>query len=913
MVRKLANTLLSLLLVLPTTVFALGMGDIRLQSALNQPFKAEIELLSVSAEEAESLKVGLASYESFARVGLERPATLMFLRFEVQQQNGRHVVRVTSTEPVRDPFLSFLVEVSWSSGRLVREYTVLIDPPGMGISEPPRVEAPVVAAPAPAWREEPAVVAAPAPVSEPVYEPVTAAPAEPAAPALYGQDSERLEQEAETFEPTPVAPAPAPAPVARAPEPAPAPVGAMTYGPVKANETLWAIASRMRPDRSVSIQQMMMALLKANPEAFYGNNINRLKKGYVLRLDDPSLITAMSKAEALRAVSVQNRAWQDHVQQTAAAAGERRAAATEGDAGRAVAAPAEAQLKLVAPDGEGKATAGTAANAADAETLRKQLLLAEESSEAQRRENAELRSRVQELEGQVQSMQRLLALKDSDLAALQQQMGAVPAVPEETAAAPAAEAAVDKPEAVAEEAVDEPGVVAEEAEAAAATPAPAAAPRPVRPTPPAPVEEPGLLDQILGYLPPMPDVAGNPMLLGGLGVVVLALLALLMIRRRRAAGGANESILTAGGTSMLNSQTAAGLPSEESSLFSDLAVSGMNSVQGGDAEVDPLTEADVYMAYGRHQQAEELLTETLKTQPERQDIKVKLLEVYYANKDRAAFEPLAAEVSTALEGNGPLWNKVLAMGHELCPDNPMFGAAPEGVAAMGLAAPAAAGDVLDIGIDLDALGEDSSGHSEAAGDFNLDLGVDFADLEGAAPAAMASEAEPATEASELADMEFDLSGFGEATTAPEEEFTSELVAEAEAETPAPSLDFELGDLSFGEDEEVAAAAAPIGEEEPVAGGSLDFELGDLSFEPEPESGAAVTAAELPRVEEQAELDVLDDLELGDIDAVGTKLDLAKAYVDMGEPDSARSILEEVLNEGDNNQRQQAQELLGQLA
>lgn len=869
MVRKLAYTLLSLMLVLPSAAFALGMGDIKLRSALNQPFNAEIELLSVSADEAESLKVNLASYETFARVGLDRPAALMFLRFSVAHSDGRHYIKVTSTEPIREPFLSFLVEASWSSGRLFREYTVLIDPPGMGQEAPPAVQAPVAATtPVPAvTRAAPAIVSGTAPATAPVR--VSTLPG-----------------------------------------------GGLSYGPVKAHETLWSIANRMRPSKSVTIQQMMMALLKANPEAFYGNNVNRLKMGYVLRIDDPAMITAMSHAEAVRAISAQNRAWQDQVKRAGAAAGARPMIASTAQVSRAVAAPAEPRLKLVAPEGEGKQAGATATDAAVADNMRKELLLAQETAEAQLRENEQLKKRMQELEGQLASMQRLLSLKDSDLAALQQQMGQAP-VTQTTPAAPAAEE--PKPAIPA----GEPKPVAE----APKKPAPPAKPKPAVKPAPVPVAQPSLLDELLA----------DPLMLGGAGAVVLALLVLvgLMIKRRRAGGpGFSESILTAGGSSLLSSKVAtAGVPSEESSLFSDLAVSGMNSLQGGEAEVDPLTEADVYMAYGRYQQAEELLKEAQNKYPERHDIKVKLLELYYSTKNRAAFEPLAAEVFTALEGSGPLWGKVLVMGHELCPDNPMFSAAPGAGAGLDLGRHEAGGEILDIGLDLDALAEDMESSAEGGAAFNLDLGVDFSDLEDESATTSAPTLVPKTPvAEEPADVVFDLSGL------------EEEAAPAPAAEPAPASrqvesppEFDLGDLNFDEAESEAppvaemAPAAPVTKKEEPA---LDFELGDLGLDMSEETAAEPVAEvaidlgleEAPTSEvdlglekvpagevDLGDIGELGDLDLGDLDAVGTKLDLARAYVDMGEPDSARSLLNEVLAEGDDQQKAQAQELLNRLS
>jgi pilus assembly protein FimV len=723
--------------------------------------------------------------------------------------------------------------------------------------------------------------------------------------------------------------------------------GGLSYGPVKADETLWAIASRMRPNKSVTPQQMMMALLKANPDAFFDNNVNRLKMGYVLRVDDPALISAMSHAEAVRAISAQNRAWQDYTRQAGAVAAERPVVATTAQAARAVAAPEEPRLKLVAPEGAATAAAGTSADAAASGDLRQELLLAQESAEAHLRENEELRKRMQELEGQLASMQRLLSLKDSDLAAMQQQLGeqrpagaapeavssvregAVPAeAPAAVSPAPATEAAAvevaapeEKP-AVTEPAPEtaQPMPVAPVAEEPKPAPAPVAKPaRPVVPAP-APVEQPSLLD----------DLLDNPLMLVGAAVVILALLALagLYMKRRRSGGpGFSESILTAGGTSLLNSKATPGAPSEESSLFSDLAVSGMNSMQGGDAEVDPLTEADVYMAYGRYQQAEELLKEALGAHPERHDVKVKLLEVYYSTKDRAAFEPLADEVFNALEGNGPLWGKVLVMGHELCPDNPMFSETPEAGAGLELGGQPAGSDVLDIGLDLDALAEDMESSADAGGAaFNLDLGVDFSDLEeGAAELQPAAAVAAEKMAEEPADVVFDLSGLEETAAEPEAQPAPAVTAAApaEAEHLEQAVEFDLGEFQFDEAEAETEAPVVTAEEAPAEltekqESVLDFDLGDLGLELGEE--AADAPLELDEVAGEAnladlgELSDLGDLgDLGDLDAVGTKLDLAKAYVDMGEPDSARSILGEVLAEGDDKQKAQAQELLSQLS
>lgn len=818
MVRKLANKLLPLLfLLLPSAAFALGLGDIRLRSALNQPLDAEIELLSVKPGETDSIRAALASSETFSRIGLDRPAVLMLMRFQVEVRDGRPVVRLTSREPIREPFLSFLVELNWSSGRLLREYTVLLDPPTFE-AEPPAIAAPKAAAPAAK---------------------VTAAPAA-------------------------------------------TPAGGLSYGPVKGDDTLWSIATRMRPNQAISPQQMMMALLKANPDAFYDNNVNRLKKGYVLRIDDPSMITAMSHAEAVSELSRQNRAWQDHLKQAGSTAGERPVAAAV-SAAPVAAVPEAPRLKLVAP-AETETPAPKAApgpltateQAAGAEQqLRKELLLAQEAAEAQKRENEELHQRMVELEQQLSSMQRLLTLKDSDLAALQQKSETAP----QTA-----------PEQV-----------------APVKPAPA---KPAAPKPAAPAE-PSFMDELMS----------DPVALAVFGIVAVALLVLLaiIIRRRRSGGpGYSESILAAGAAPLTTSTTKGGAPSEQSSLFSDLAVSGMGGAGAGQSEVDPLTEADVYMAYGRYQQAEDLINEAIKNSPERHDLKVKLLEVFYGTKNREAFEKLAGEVFTVLEGAGPLWGKVLVMGHELCPDNPMFSATPQAGEGEGMAETTSTpleDNVLDIGLDLDALAEDMEAAAEESGAFDLDLGVDFSDLEepaGKKAETMATSGEKTAAEEALPEIELDMGteAAAEVPAAPEmEEVLPELPAapdEQAGETDEGLLDFDLGDFKFGGEEgtEAPEAATPAPESHDNA---LDFTPG--------EGVEATTAAPeaTPATDELAGLEELGELDLGDLDAVGTKLDLARAYVDMGDGEAARGILDEVLKEGNDEQRQQAQQLLDQIS
>jgi len=269
MMRRLVTILL--LAAVPGLAAALGLGKIELNSGLNQPFDARIELLSPSAEEIQSLNVDLADSKAFRRAGIDRPFLLSKLKFEVEvNDSGADYIHITSEDPIREPFLNFLLVANWSSGRLFREYTVLLDPP--------------------------------------MYDPNAGrlAPEEPAptTDASPREATERQADRAQRRQAETVATAP--------PQSSPGNGGDDgVYGPTSTNDTLWSIAEAVRPDDSVSIQQMMLALLRANPEAFIDNNVNGLKSGYILRLPDAANINRLSRAEALAEVRSQYAFWDE--------------------------------------------------------------------------------------------------------------------------------------------------------------------------------------------------------------------------------------------------------------------------------------------------------------------------------------------------------------------------------------------------------------------------------------------------------------------------------------------------------------------------------------------------------------------------------------------------------------------------
>ncbi|MDP2322478.1 MAG: FimV/HubP family polar landmark protein, partial [Gammaproteobacteria bacterium] len=348
-VRIAAVPLLAVLL--PLAASALGLGEISLRSALNQPFIAEIPVTSDTGEDLGQLSVQLAPAATFERFGLDRPRFLEDFSFRIQRDGSRTVVRVTSAQPVSEPFVSILLDINWPQGRLLREYTVLLDPPtfarpdGSGqASSGPAVAPPDAAGPATA---PPAIRRAPVPVSAPV--PDSATTGTGTGSVTSGPDGD-------------------------------------SYGPVRANETLWRISERLSADSNVSLNQMMVALYRANPGAFAGN-INRLRRGAILRVPRGSELTGITSREAAVEVQRQDEEW------------------------RGAASTAPARLQLVPPSEQTAGPAGASAPVAS-------------PAEAAGRKA---------LEQELAEKQRLLSLKDSQLKALQDRIsqleGSAPTAP----------------------------------------------------------------------------------------------------------------------------------------------------------------------------------------------------------------------------------------------------------------------------------------------------------------------------------------------------------------------------------------------------------------------------------------------------------------------------------------------------
>jgi pilus assembly protein FimV len=843
--RRCAGLALTFGLLAPMAASPLGLGDITLHSVLNQPLDAGIELTALGQTQGGDITVKLASPAAFESAGLDRSLLLTTLAFTVETNaTGTPYIKVTSPDAVREPFLDFLVEIDWPSGHLLREYTLLLDPPVLVDEEP----APVAAA----------VAGAPAAVAEEA--------ADAGAPAVVAADNSDKEA------------VPAVQPHAGGPAATVSTAGGvLSYGPVQRSDTLWAIASQLQgSDGSASVEQIMMALLKANPEAFYNGNINELKAGYVLRVADPALLTALSQAAAVAEVSRQNEQWMDAKRARAGMAG----AAPQGATGEAMAGNATAsggdsgpRLRLSVPpdagngDAEGAAeeTGTAAAPGSELARLKQELAAAMESSAASRQENAELRERLAALQGQIDEMQRLATLKDDTLAALQ--AGAA----DKSAAGAAATVA--------------PG--SEQAKSATPAEKPAAARKPA---------------SVPAHEKPAGGLLDDPRILAiaaGAGVLLISLIWLVMRRRRAAdafeedlAGGAAPAWATAVQTQTADTDMDVAPASQAAGAAAEAETeeSGLDLMQADDDEIDVLAEADVYLAYRRFDKAEELLREAIKSEPGRSDLALKLLEVQAASGNQAAFVEQAESFRRSFGTDATSWDKVVVMGRRIAPEHALFGG--------GAAVPA--------GRDPQAgLGEDFSAH--------LELDADIA-------------------------AELDSLGRGDAAPAPQAAAETDGL-ENTASTAAPMLDM---DLSLDENGLAGLAGIPmdglVDGKSPEADGQSARTFGSASnvidFEArtgQAQAGADPQGGETPAGGPGRDLDWLTgvgedfgSLENADAaeddfsslisgeDEVGTKLDLAKAYIDMGDQDSARNILSEVAEEGTQDQQREASELMRQI-
>ncbi len=833
--------------------YAAGIGGINVLSALGEPLKADIELVSVSKDEKSSLVARLASPEAYKSAGFDYPYNNKF-KFTIENRaDGSSYVHATSAQPVNEPYVTLLVELGWASGKVSREYTFLLDPPGYQAEQP--VAAPVQTL-------APVVVPAPAATVETVPI-VNQSPA--AAPDAAGVMPVEMEAENET----PVEARPVKARAAKAkPQTVAANQGDIT---VHSGDTLNKIAAANKVD-GVSLERMMVALYRANADQFDGQNMNRIRTGKILRQPDAAALATLSQSDAVNEIHAQVGDWNAYRQKLASAApaSAQQASTNQVSSGKVKSSVADKTpvtkdsakevLKL------SKGTVPSDKAAAGKTSKQEKDNAAQEEAIAKAKAADEERSRTAMLEKNIQDMKHLAELKTQAAALALAASAPKPVVVSQVVAVASAvqAASVVQVAAVVSSAsavVSAPLAVSDALPVIKHTP-------PVQPT----AVEPSLLD----------DVLGNPSVLGGGAAVLLGLsgLGYAMYRRKnRGQAGVEKSFTDSHGAA--TAQNSASVSSSNTGDFSTQAVVTQTLVPMA-SEDDPISEAELFLSFGRDVQAEEILQDALHTVADKTPVKLKLLEIYASRKDSAAFENIAAQLKDA--GDLKAWKKAEAMGLKLDPHNPLyggvshveespsatmhavmspnFGAMPASPVAS-VAAPVAAAVTPQVSDDLTAAFsvEHQIPEKKSLMDFDVTGG------HGNAHAGSASTG--------LDDLDFDVT----ATHPPMPAHPDLSHEHASGDTPF-MMDFAI---HSGQHKAVAPAKP------------AEFNFSDIDLN---------MSGKKPAAEAEHGSDHWQD--------VATKLDLAKVYHEMGDAVGAKDILAEVLQEGDAEQRAAAQAILNQL-
>ena len=809
---------LAFALATPLAVLAAGLGKLTVLSPLGQPLNAEVEIVALRPGEEDTLVARVAPPEAFSAAGIEPGAVLNTMRFTIERRGAQRILRMTTTQPVNDPFVEVLVELQSGTGRLVREYTFLLDPPeykardALAAVPKPKPAAPKPAAATPEV-EKPA--AAPPPlVQETKAEPKESKPTPPVV-AAAPMTPEPPKEEAAKVQAMPLE-----EPAKPLEEPAkPSATEEPSIYEVQKGDTLAQIAQANLAG-GVTLNQMLVAIYRANQDAFLRENVNWVRAGAILNMPSAEAVGTVDSAEANRIVRANMQEFRDYRSRLAASPAVVESAAGQPETTGQIEPKPEAP-KPAAPQDQVRLSKVDPQKPAGAAAAR--------GDDAVARERAlkEAQSRIGDLEKNVADLQKLLELKNQQLAELERKAaGAQPTPAAPTPPAPASTAAeTPKPAAAAEPA---PAVK------------PAAKPVATKPAPP-PAPEPSLLDEFLE----------NPVALGGLALVVLLLLvyALVSYRKKKSAQARfQDSVMDAAAAG-----AAAGPTLNEPTLRATAPVLGQTVASApppgmAAEEVDPIAEADVYMAYGRDAQAEEILKEALQKDSRRVAVHAKLLEIYAKRKDMRAFEQTALKVKNLTHGSGPEWDKAAALGKSIDPSNGLYAGAA-GAAAGAYVAQAAAEAPPAPALDFDV--------GAATQPVSLpDLALDVPKPEDTG-------------------IDFDVS------SAPVKADTGlDFNLDDKPAPAAPDLTLDLN-LDAGSPHKAEAGAAP--------------DLSTISLDlgaPEP---SAPPAGSDPKWQE-----------------IATKLDLAKAYEEMGDKDGARELLGEVIKDGDSAQKGQAQQLLEKL-
>ncbi len=913
--RNLTKTLAVVSLLMPAGAYPLGIGEIKLHSALNQNLNAEIGLVVSAGEDVADIKVSLAPPAKFDEAGVAWSYFLSKIKFEpVVKSNGSVVIKLSSREALKEPFLNFLLQVSWPKGNLYREFTVLVDPPAV-------------------YKQATIPLESDQEIDE-VAEPAVATQRQAVDSRFESNQVSIEESESNVVEQKHS--------VARPRSSQEAVTGASGgYVSTRKNDTLWKVAERPSRQENVSVEQMMIAIYKENPHAFYKKNVNALLAGERLKIPDRNVALRLSRKQALVEFNRQRQQWENHT--APQGSGSQYAEDDEADKQLTLVAPTEGNVdeNAVVTPGDDKQKIAQPADKSGATTLEIQAI----------------QNKVAELEKQLAVMQQLLALKDQQLATLQNQTPAAKASEQEKpqaaatdgATAPAeqqpvapsaeqqppapdltkpAQPAIEQPVLAQPQQPVEPSVeqpVVPEVE----PPKPQTLPSETQPEAQQPAVQPSVEQPKVKPVAPAKVESGTDYyypIVAALGTGALSLLGWLWWRKRKTEEETNADSMFATSSVIVVPEADDNLVQAaksntlfendnlaDSTFLSDFAPSDFDVFDTAHGEIDPISEADVYLAYGRYQQAEELIRQAIKDQPNDDECKLKLLEIFYANENKSAFEAYAKELVDAGKNLEPVfWGKVTDMGKDISPGSALFtlAAAGAGKSSEGSIAEMTTshneleteqGYIDDLDLDEDLLAFEEGVEIDEVDSLEIKSGAEKTSLD-------FEKSSTQDEAKVNESIEFDLTAIA----------TSAKNVKQNPEKTELESDIETVDFDFGLDTKpsvVKPAAKAVDD-----GSSIDFTASNISslkqesfdndfdfdfnFELDNSEIASDLEANVGEGFEVADLTDLEELE--------TKLDLAKAYVDMGDIGAAKEIANEVLLKGSAEQKKLAQLLLDDL-
>ncbi|MCK5869543.1 fimbrial protein FimV [Methylococcaceae bacterium CS1] len=813
--RNLTKSLVTVSLLAPMAAHSLGIGDIKLHSALNQKIDAEIALSLTASEHIDDIKVTLATPDQFDKLGIAWSYFIAKVKFKpIVKSNGKVVIKMTSDQILQEPILDFLIEVSWPKGDLYKEFTVLVDPPV--VYQQSIVDAPVVS---PAKQKS---------ISRQV--PDTAQQNDFSSLAVEGE-----------------------------------------YGPTNRNDSLWKVAKKVNQHNDITVEQMMMALYKANPGAFYKKNVNALMQGKALKISEKSDLVKLSKKQAHTQFYRQMAIWE----------------------GKAVAEPVLVEIQEPVSEPELQESSDPSSKltlvSPNEETVTQSTPLTANSAETESlvTENQQLQERLANLEKQFAIMQEMMAIKDQQLAvmqnlhesdaqaakALNQDSAAVTDEPEEQISSEI------KPEKTVETVV--PAVEPKQGsnlEQTKSDKTPAAKKLVQTAADKKTVEQESSFNYV--YL--------------GAGFWGLLGFAWLFGRKRKTEEEINENSMFSSVSDEANADaqdeiTVPVLDDKnsydvgsvgESSFLSEFTPGDFDVFETDQAEIDPSSETDVYLAYGRYQQAEELMRQAIEDYPEKDEYKLKLLEIFYASENETGFEDYANElVADGKQTDINFWSKASEMGSELIPDSVLFSVDKT----------EAKFETTDVPVDDYLNASTNIAHDEvksvADAMTKVDSESDKETLELETNNQSSSQdVDPVKVDDDIESVDFDLSQFESLASADEKE--SELIEDLE------TFDFNVDDIDTPSTEVKDVEVEKLAE-------NSDFDF-DFDFD-EPVAGETTD-----KINESGVSD------LTDMDEFETKIDLAKAYIDMGDMSAAKEIAEEVLAQGSDAQKLEAQTIIDKL-